>query len=543
MPDPIRPMLSRPACHITALVSCLLLSVVGTATSLQTAHADPTNYTLAVSSGVSTRYQLTPVVDAAQRLLNVQLSFDPTGDTGKIELQMPVWSPGDYHFQHHAASVAHFEAFSVNDAGTETAVPVTHPDENTWQIAAAGAQHIVVRYGLPETPAGIFSENVKLQLHYCFVNGPAALVYLVGHKDAASLLSFKLPSGWSSSVPLAPQLVAGKPVDNVYLADDYDTLADSPEVFGDSTGILVSDFQQDGTDFKLVLLRNPSRVTDLPGLIQTVKTVAKTEAALMGGMPTKHYNFIFDVDGPGGGLEHLNSFRIGLFSRANPMRFSAMIAHEFFHQWNVKRIRPAVLGPFDYIKPPRTRNLWFAEGVTEYYAQICEYRGGFATADQVLQHFRRLIGFIPNVPAMKTVTAEDASFRVWESGNSEGFGGLSYYFKGELIGLCLDLKIRAVTNGKKSLDDVMRLLMKRHAPPLPGYGEDEIRTTVNEVAGQDLSSLYNLLARTTEDLPLKELLAPFGLNSEMQPVTPPGTADEVAAQKLLREGWLEGVTK
>jgi predicted metalloprotease with PDZ domain len=137
--------------------------------------------------------------------------------------------------------------------------------------------------------------------------------------------------------------------------------------------------------------------------------------------------------------------------------------------------------------------------------------------------------------ARKTVTAEDASWRVWESGDSQGFGGLSYYDKGELIGLCLDLKIRAVTDGKKSLDDVMRLLMKRHAPPLPGYAEDELRLTVNEVAGQDISDLYNLIVRSTAVMPFADLLAPFGLDISFKPLL-----TETPAQRSLRDGWLEG---
>jgi predicted metalloprotease with PDZ domain len=384
-------------------------------------------------------------------------------------------------------------------------------------------------------PAGIFSDNIKIQQHWGFINGPAALVYLVGHKDASALLMIVPPAGWSSTVPLDEQKRGDEVIANSFLAPDYDTLADSPIVFADDQGMKVYTFKQDGTDFKVVCFRHPDRIKSVPDLLQTLKTIAHTEADVMGGMDTNHYSFVFDIDGFAAGLEHLNSFRIGLASFIPPARQSSFIGHEFFHQWNVKRIRPAVLGPFDYINPPKTNNLWFAEGVTEYYAQVCSHRGGFNTADRLLAHFASQHKNMLRNEARKTVTAEESSMRVWEAGNSEGFGGLSYYEKGELIGLCLDLKIRAVTGGKKSLDDVMRLLMKRHAPPLPGYGEDELRLTVNEVAGQDLSDLYNRIVRSTAEMPIADLLAPFGLDDQFQPL-----ATETPAQKSLREGWLEG---
>src|SRR5205823_3213336 len=123
--------------------------------------------------------------------------------------------------------------------------------------------------------------------------------------------------------------------------------------------------------------------------------------------------------------------------------------------------------------------------------------------EEFFRHWQRQIASLERNPARKRITADEASYRVWESGRSEGYGGLSYYDKGELIGLCLDLKIRHVTDNAKSLDDVMRLLLARHNPPKPGYGEDEIRAAVSEVAGVDLSAFYDLLARSTDPMPFE----------------------------------------
>src|SRR5262249_29620553 len=138
-------------------------------------------------------------------------------------------------------------------------------------------------------------------------------------------------------------------------------------------------------------------------------------------------------------------------------------------------------------------------------------------------------------PAYSRITADEASLRVWETGSSQGFGGLSYYDKGELIGLCLDLKIRSITKNAKSLDDVMRLLMQKHNPPLPGYGEDEIRETVSKVAGQDLSEFYDLLARSTKPMPFDECMGYAGLDTSAS-LLPNATPDQLA----LRKSWQGG---
>ncbi len=499
------------------------------------------DYSVSNTDVAAVSYTLTPIISGAASHIDVRLTFSITGDPEKLLLQMPVWSPGDYHYQNHGKYVQNLTAVALTGGGRKVDLMVTHPDQNTWEISPGKATKIQVSYSVPETPAGIFSENVQLQPHFGFINGPAAFVYLVNHKDLKSQVTIVSPTTWKSTMPL-PTIarkdeITAKPDFSTatYIAPDYDSLADSPIVFADDTGMKVYKFNQDGTDFDVVCFRNPGNIKNPPDLIDALKKIAHTETALMGGMPTRNYNFIFDVDGFSAGLEHLNSFRIGLRSQAPPNQLSAFIGHEFFHQWNVKRIRPLVLGPFDYVNAPKTHNLWFAEGVTEYYAQICSHRSGFVTAASLMNHYRFQISRMTRNPAHKTITAEESSMRVWESGDSQGFGELSYYDKGELIGLCLDFKIRAATEGKKSLDDVMRLLMKRHAPPLPGYGEDEIRITVNEVAGVDCTQLYNTIVRSTDEMPFAELAGPFGMTGDMRPIAA-ATPEQIA----LRNGWLEG---
>lgn len=456
-------------------------------------------------------YRLTPLIAANPRQLQVTMHFSvPAGET-HAALQMPAWSPGDYHLQYHARYVRNFHA--RDSANTQHELDVTQPDPNTWDINTGSAHDVTVTYTLQETPPGFFSENVQLRSSQIFLNGTAVYMYLVGHKEMLVTLQIDLPNRWLSETPLPMQKAVGGAA---YTAPDYDTLADSPVVIAAQGAVTTREFTLGKTAFRAVYFGQQDKIRDVDAYTPVLKKIAQAEIGIFGTMPTERYDFLFDVDGRGGGLEHLNCCRIALPSGAVPERYAPFIAHEFFHLWNVKRIRPQVLGPFDYIEPPRTRNLWFAEGVTEYYAHIATRRAGLTSASAFLTHWRRAIAAMQQNLARFKVTADQSSLKVWESGDSQGFGGLSYYDKGELIGLCLDLKIRAVTDNRRSLDDVMRLLWQRTAPPKPGYGEDDIRAAVNKIAGADLSAFYDSLARSSDELPYSECLAYAGLDDNLR---------------------------
>ncbi len=507
----------------------------------------------AASSKQQINYEVTPVAarpDGSAALLHVTVSFSASLQTatGDISLQMPVWCPGDYHVQNFGKYVQNLQAvYTLDNPQTASQTrPVTHPDANTWVVNVGfkplQPAHITVSYDLPQMPPGYFSENVELSEHYAFVNGASALLYLSGGKELPVALTVHLPDGWKAETPLPtvaipnpqhafPQLPV-KAADVRFAAPDYDTLADSPLVMADQTAMQTYDLSADRTTptlYRAVYFGSTGPVPNAAAQDDVLMRLARAENRIMGGPPTPRYDFFFEVGGRGGGLEHLNACRLPLRAGSDPQRFAPFVAHEFFHQWNVKRIRPYVLGPFDYVHPPHTRNLWFAEGVTEYYAHIATRRAGLYTTEQFLAHWRRAIARMQRNPARLKVTADQASLDVWEAGGSEGSGGLSYYDKGELIGLCLDLKIRHVTQNRKSLDDVMRALLQKGGLPRPGYGEDELRDTVNRVAGQDLSEFYNLLARSTQEMPFAECLSYAGLDAALMPLPQP-TPEQTALQ-------------
>ncbi len=473
-------------------------------------------------------YTLKPLLSEGRLDVRIELSVPP--DAATVQMQLPVWSPGDYHVQNFARYV---KAFKASATETGASLEADHADANTWTVRTAGTKRIAITYSLPTTPPGFFSENVAISQTQGFVNGPAALMYVAGQKERPARLVLELPADWRAETPLASETPpAGMTA--AYSAPDYDTLADSPLVFGAKKALVTREFRVRNIVHSLVFFDHVEEIRDFDQYAPVLQKIVEAETEIMGSAPYPRYTFFCDVDGRGGGLEHLNSCRVALSPDDAPTREAPFFAHEFFHCWNIKRIRPAVLGPFDYVHPPRTRNLWFAEGVTEYYARVAVRRADLISEQGFLTHFRRMISRHQSNPARLRVTADEASQRVWESGNSSGFGGLSYYDKGELIGLCLDLSLRNATGNRKSLDDVMRLLMQRHSPPKPGYGEDEIRDTISEVAGKDMSELYNRLARSVAEMPFAECLAYAGMDINLAPLP-----NATEAQIALRKSWVK----
>lgn len=484
-------------------------------------------------------YRLQPDFNHSPSRLHVTLSIHLNpGDLNKLDnkitLHMPAWSPGDYHLQHHGRYVQDLTA-RADSRNTTMALNVAHPDEDTWVIAAVDTGTIEIDYALPTTPPGIFSDNIKVDPHFLFLNGPAAYLYPadLSLKNPITL-GVNLPGPWTVATALPRRVSNNVSEGNLTLfsAPDYDTLADSPVVMGDRTALTSVDCEVNQVPIQAVFFRQAAAIAQPKSYLPIVQQIVKAEADIMGGLPIKRYLFLFDVGGGGGALEHLNSTRIPIWPGSPPQALIRFVSHEFFHLWNVKRIRPRALGPFDYIHPPHTRNIWFAEGVTEYYANIAARRAGLTSVTQFHEHWRRAIASMQRNPARLKVSADEVSLRIWESGDSEEFGGLSYYDKGELIGLCMDLKLRAITHGKRSLDDMVRLLMKRHAPPQPGYEEDELRSTLSEVAGQDISTFYDELARSTKEMPFAACLNYVGLGLDLQPL-PHATPAQVA----LRSAW------
>ncbi len=293
------------------------------------------------------------------------------------------------------------------------------------------------------------------------------------------------------------------------LADNYDALVDAPIEFCDCS------------KFSLQGVPRPVSVTvhgenyNKRELEEGLTKIVRYETQLMGGAPYDHYQFIFHIDSSGaggGGMEHANSTAIGASSTSSAITTAA---HEFFHLWNVKRIRPQSLESIDYTKEMYTRSLWFAEGVTSTYAAYAEVRTGLWTPNQFYEDLASQIQELQDRPARKWQSVEDSSLNAWlekyPQYNQPEYS-ISYYNKGQLVGFLLDVLIRDATDNHKSLDDVMRSLNENFAKKGLFYNESaDIEATAESVAGVSFKDFFAKYVAGTDELPYAEVLAKAGL--------------------------------
>jgi predicted metalloprotease with PDZ domain len=435
-------------------------------------------------------YKVTP--DAGQGRLNVEITIPVRAAT--VELQMPNWAPGSYRLVDYFAGVKELRA--VDGSGTE--ITATKPNDYTWSFAAP-KQSLKVTYWLS-------SQVNDGAMHY---SGPSTYLYVVGRKEEPCTLEVALPSGWKIASGLDED---GAP--HKFKAPNYDVLADNPVSMGN---LLIDTYTVRGKPHYIVMRGAAKSDVDRQYLLKACKHVTEAQADFFGGLPYSKYVWHFSVndalDGAGG-LEHLSSTQISLPSGVGP-RAVSVISHEFFHLWNVKRIRSKPLGPFDYTKLPKTGALWWLEGTTDYYAHLLLYRYGWWGEDMWHKDIIDNLAGVRANPARMEVSPHDASMRVGEAangrGNSNGYR-VSYYNTGFLVGLCLDTELRHVTGGRRSLDDVMRALWALNKDDKPGFEEDEIRKQLVRFGGQSMGAFYDRVVMQPGELPIETQLEKMGLS-------------------------------
>jgi predicted metalloprotease with PDZ domain len=434
-------------------------------------------------------YQIDFQPDAKQVRVTIQLD-----NPGKAEtFHIPAWSPGFYQIARYQTGISHVQALTPDGQ----ALAVQRDGSRGWQVQDPEAKPYSLSYFVEGNDEGLGFFGTAVSDDDGFVNGASAFMYLDARITEPASLKISAPTGWDIATPLDPD-AAGE-----YEAGGYDELIDSPIQVG---RFVRKSFTAENLPFQVVYVAPDGHArADLDVETARFAKLVVPAIKMFGGAPFKHYTFFIHL-APGsfsGGLEHRACTVINI-QNTNPLNIDDLITHEYFHAWNVKNIRPLVLGPFDYTKEVRTDNLWFAEGVTDYYAKLDAYQSGLDNLGYLFDQFTEEESVLQRTRDRTKYTLAQASRGAWEGG-SEGLGDLSYYDKGLLVGLFLDAEIRSATHGEKSLDDVMRLLYERHHLPLPGYAEDEIRSTVSEVAGTDLKSIYDVLVYSTKEVPYKEL--------------------------------------
>lgn len=454
------------------------------------------------------RYHLS-FPQAAQHLLHVRMEIDT--NASEIVLALPSWIPGSYKIRDFVTNLADLSAATTRGRS----LPHEWIARNRIRVETGGASTVVVSY------IYFGNERTVRQTHinrfHAFVNPANCLLYVEGRTGEVHHVAVE--HDWKHcSTALSPVRK------DVVGALNYDILVDSPMEIGDH---FVAAFEAHGATHDVAVTGAGDFEPDW--IVQQLRTIVDTAVGMWRELPYDRYVFIVQlVPGQFGGLEHsrcsVNLFDAFAFSERDKVaRFLGLLCHEYFHLWNVKRIRPVELGPFDYDKEQYTRMLWLAEGLTSYYDDLMAYRCGFITRAEYLQTLGKdRLNRLLDVPGRLSTSVKDSSYLAWvklyaptpDSDNQYP----SYYLKGGVIFLLLDLWIVARTDGAHTLDDGMRALMARyHSEPATGLTEDEFIATVSGAVTVDVGPLLRAWLNGTEELPVEEIVAEVGLKWAPKP--------------------------
>ncbi|NJK99552.1 MAG: M61 family metallopeptidase [Spirulinaceae cyanobacterium SM2_1_0] len=422
------------------------------------------------------------------------------------DLKMPVWTPGSYLVREYAKQVQDFTAWTG-----DRPLPSTKQAKNHWRIETAGVNQFTIRYRVFANELTVRTNH--LDASHGYFNGAALFMYLPGQEQQPWQVTVIPPHpNWQVTTALPP--VTGQP--NTFLARDFDTLVDSPFEIGTHA---LYDFTVRNKPHRLAVWGRGN--FDAEQAIADIRKIIAVEADLFGDLPYEQYLFILHLSANNfGGLEHKDSCsliypRFGFQSPDQYHRFTRLVAHEFFHLWNVKRIRPLALESFDYERENYTPSLWFCEGTTSYYDTLIPCWAGVYDGRTALDLFEKDISRFLLTPGRKVQTLSESSFDAWiklyrRDANSDNTQ-ISYYLKGELVSLLLDLAIRARSDNQRSLNQVLQKMWQQFGREERGFTPAELRAVLEAVAGFDLSAFYAAYIDGLAELPFDDFLAPFGL--------------------------------
>ena len=516
--------------HRSLLLVFLILAVAATLSPVQgaalstAARPEPIRYTVGFPAPESHYAEVSAAI--------------PTDGAVAIELMIPIWSPGCYVVREHARNL---EDITARGSTEGPALDVTKTRKNRWKVATGGAATVNISYR-------VYCRDTKPEANWvdadhAILNGGATFMTLVDRTPRVHEVVFVPPPGWRRSIsgmPSPPDAAA-----HHFIAPDFDTLVDCPVYLGNPD---VYEFKVDGKNHVLVN-DGENGIWDGPRSARDVEALVRATRDMWGNLPYDRYVF-FNLlgDSRGGAIEHKNSTvmrgnRWATRSRPAYLAWLNMVSHEFFHTWNVKRLRPVELGPFDYETEALTKSLWVAEGLTSYYEGLMMRRGGLCSLAEYFQYgtLPAAIEELQKAPGRLLQSAETSSYDVWirsfRRDENAGNTGISYYTKGEVAGFLIDARIRQATGGSKSLDDAMRLAYTRYSGT-SGYTPEQLRAVLSEVAGTDLSAWLTRLLTTTDELDYSGALNWYGLR--FKPAGPDGADEQTGSDTNARRprAWL-----
>src|SRR5574341_1245145 len=471
------------------------------------------------------RFRLS-IPEPHSHLVRVVMEARQPGDG--LECVFPVWTPGSYLVREFAR---HVEGFAAED-GAGRQLRVDRLDKHRFRVATDGAERVVVRYAVYANDLTVRTSHVDGT--HAFLNGANVFCFVPGRQWDPHEVEVVAPPGWQVSTALD-----GGPT--TFTARDYDELADSPLEIGTHR---LARFEAAGKAHELAVWGRGN--VELDRLVADARKIVEAAAALMGGLPYVRYLFIVHLtDRRKGGLEHERSTtlavpRMGFFPRKAYEETLGLLAHEFFHLWNVKRLRPAAFRPFDYGREQYTRLLWWFEGATSYYENVLLARAGLLPAKRWLEHLGQAFTQLERTPGARKMGLEEASLTAWvkyyRPDENSSNSAVSYYLKGELVAFTLDLALRAAG---RSLDDLLRLLFARHATR--GLPEDGVERAVAELLGEGAArEFFDRYVRGTE--PIEPGFEGLGLKLRRRAATSlddkGGSAAPKEGDDMPRPGWL-----
>jgi len=404
-----------------------------------------------------------------------------------IDLKMPVWTPGSYLIREFAKNVEAFKAYNTSG----TSLTFQKINKNTWRVNTENASHIKVNYRVYAFEISVRTSFVD-ETH-AFLSPTGVFMYPDGRLNEASTITVQPYKTWSK---ISTGLEKIDAIANTYTAPNFDVLYDSPFEVGNQ-----DIFEFDAAGVKHEVAMSGGGNYDAEILKEEMTRIVEVQTDMFGVNPNKRYVFIVhNYNSGGGGLEHLNSTVLGASRNsyntdAGRLRFLSLVSHEYFHLWNVKRLRPIALGPFNYNEENYTSNLWIAEGFTAYYQDIFTKRAGLLRPERYLTNLAASISTVENQPGNRIQSLSESSFDAWikyyRPNENSANSTVSYYNKGALLAMIMDLEIIHSTQAKYGLDEVMKAMYEEYyVKKERGYTDAEFKAMLEKIAGKTFDEIY-----------------------------------------------------
>lgn len=462
-----------------------------------------------LSFGMTVSYEL-KMPKPQNHYYEVQLNISGNEDA-QVEVKMPVWTPGSYLVREFSKNVNLVKAFTKDGKS----ISVTKKSKNAWIINAGKEKDIQVKYEVYAFEVSV--RTPFLDLSHGFVSGSGVFMYIEKAKNQAGLLTVFPHESFKRISTSLPSDIGYNGLGQRFQFENYDQLVDCPMEIGNQE---IFEFTAAGVNHTVAMYGESN--FNVEQLKRDMAKIVEAETAVIGKNPNKMYTFIVHnvVDGQGG-LEHMNSTVLSVnrwtYAGKQYVDFLNLVAHEYFHLWNVKRIRPVELGPFNYDTENYTSLLWVMEGFTSYYDELILRRTGFYTEEEFLAKLQSSINYVEGSPGSRVQPVAHASFDAWvkayRPNENSSNTTMTYYSRGSVLASVIDAMIITETDGKKCLDHFLQQLYVTYYEGLKrGFSEAEFKMELAKFVGKNMDEFFAKYVDGTEIIPYKEFYAPVGLN-------------------------------